>query len=75
VKIRSNFDVLLLLLACTGAIAAIALISVAGLHGTRFDTIVSGSGALHGAELIVVIPVVVVVGAFLLLLARSRRGS
>lgn len=74
-KIRSNFDVILLLFACAGAIAAVALISVAGLHGTRLDTMVSGSGALHGAEWIVVIPVVIGVGAFLLLLARSRRDS
>jgi hypothetical protein len=72
-KIRSNIDVILLLLSSLGAVAAIALASVAGLHGTRLDTMESGSGRLHGSGWIVAIPVVVGALAILLLFARSRR--
>jgi uncharacterized membrane protein YidH (DUF202 family) len=72
-KIRSNFDAILLLLACVGAAAAIALVGVGVLHGTRLDTMVSGGGPLHGSGWIVAIPVVVGAVAILLLIARSRR--
>lgn len=72
-KIRSNLDVILLLLACLGGVAAIALVSVAGLHGTRLDTMESGGGPLHGSGWIVAIPVVVGALAFLLLVRRHRR--
>jgi len=72
-KIRSNVDVILLLLACVGAAAAIALVGVAALHGTRLDTMESGAGRLHGSGWIVAIPVVVGALAILLLIARSRR--
>lgn len=72
-KIRSNFDVILLLLTCVGAAAAIALVGVAALHGTRLDMTVSGVGPLHGSGWIVAIPVVVGALAILLLITRSRR--
>ena len=71
-KIRSNFDVSLLLLACLGAGAAIALVIVAALHGTRLDTMESGSDPLHGSAWFVLVPVVVGAFAALLLFARSR---
>ena len=77
-KIRSNFDVILLLLACLGAVAAIALVIVAALHGTRLDTMkererpssrlrlflrLFRSSTGHGGRF-----------RSLLLFARSRRG-
>ena len=74
-RIRSGFDVILLLLACVGAAAAIALAGVAGLHGTRLDTMKSGAGPLHGSGWIVAIPVGIGVLAVLLLIARSRRNT
>jgi hypothetical protein len=74
-KIRSNLDVILLLLACLGGVAAIALVSVAGLHDTRLDTMGSGRGPLHGSGWMVAIPVVLGALAVLLLIARGRRRS
>ena len=73
-KIRSGFDVILLLLACVGAAATIALAGVAGLHGTRLDVMRSEGGALHGSGWIVAIPVAIGLLAVLLLVARSRRN-
>lgn len=73
-KIRSGFDVILLLLACVGAAAAIALIGVAGLHGTRLDAMEGGAGPLHGSGWIVAIPLVIGALAVLLLIARGRRN-
>jgi hypothetical protein len=72
-KVRSYVDVILLMLACLGAVAAIALASVAGLHGTRLDTMESGTGPVHGFGWIVAIPVGVGALAFLLLIGRNRR--
>lgn len=74
-KVRSNLDVILLLFACLGGVAVIALVIVAALHGTRLDTMESGSDRLHGSGRIVVVPVVVGALAFTLLVVRSRRGS
>ena len=73
-KIRSGFDVILLLLACVGAAAAIALIGVAGLHETRLDTMKGGAGPLHGSGWIVAIPLVIGALAVLILVVRSRRS-
>lgn len=74
-KIRSTLDVILLLLSCLGAVMGIALVSVAALHGTRFDTMDGGSGRLHGSGWIVAIPVVLGALAFILLILRSRTRS
>lgn len=72
-KIRSTFDVILLLLACVGGAAMITLAGVTALHGTRLDVMEGGIGPFHGSGWIVGIPVVVGALAVLLLFARSRR--
>lgn len=72
-KIRSTLDVILLLLACLGAVTGIALVSVAALHGTRLDMVRSG-GPLHGSGKFLAIPVVIGVASALFLAWRGRRS-
>lgn len=74
-KLRSPFEILLVLFACLGATVAIVLLGVAFLHGTALDTVRSGKGPFHGFGWILGIPVGIGAIAFLLLLARRAKGS
>lgn len=69
------YDVVLIVAAVLGATAAVVLVGVTLLHGTRLDALTSGQGPFHGFGWILAIPVVIGMLAGLLLISRRRGRS